>query len=118
MKPFDLEAAKCGEKVCTRDGREARFLDVIKKDIYPVVAVYTNLDGEECVGTFTPEGHIFTWEDSGNDLMMDSLTAGYINIFKNNLCGGCIWRTREEAERNARRTDGMYITTIRVEWDE
>lgn len=33
MKQFDLEAAKKGAKVCTRDGREARILCFDSKNV-------------------------------------------------------------------------------------
>lgn len=40
LKPFDLEAAKTGKPVCTRDGRKARIICFDKKDInYPIVAL-------------------------------------------------------------------------------
>lgn len=34
MKPFDLEAAKRGEPVCTRDGRKARIICFDRKTEY------------------------------------------------------------------------------------
>lgn len=118
MKPFDLEKAKSGDKVCTRDGKEARFLGVIKNSVYPVIAVYVDLDGEECVEAYTPEGHVSLCGEDECDLVMDASNAGYINIFKDNICGGKIWRTREEAESNACKHDDRYITTVRVEWED
>lgn len=41
MKPFDLEAAKAGKPVCTRDGIKARIIcfDVINKSNYPIIAL-------------------------------------------------------------------------------
>lgn len=39
MKPFDLEAAKAGKPVCTRDGRKARIICFDAKCIKPIVAL-------------------------------------------------------------------------------
>lgn len=40
MKPFNLEAAKAGKPVITRDGREARIICFDRKDRdFPLVAV-------------------------------------------------------------------------------
>lgn len=39
LKPFDLEAAKAGKPVCTRDGRKARIICWDKKGNYPIVAL-------------------------------------------------------------------------------
>lgn len=114
MKPFDLEKAKSGDRVCTRNGKEARFLGVIKNSTYPVIAVYVGSDGEECIETYTPEGCVSLCGEDECDLVMDTSNAGYINIFKDNICGGKIWRTREEAEKNAGKSNN-YIATARVE---
>ena len=117
MKPFDLEKAKNGERICTRGGGEARFLGVVKNKTYPVIAAYFDLEGDECVESYTLEGNINLCGKSEYDLAMDTSDAGYINIFKDNICGGKIWRTREEAEKNAGKSNN-YIATVRVEWEE
>lgn len=117
MKPFDLEKAKSGDRICTRKGREARFLGVIKNATYPVVAAYVDSEGDEYVESYTLEGHISLSGEDECDLVMDASSAGYINIFKDNICGGKIWRTREEAEKNAGKSNN-YIATVRVEWEE
>lgn len=71
MKPFNLEEAKAGKPVCTRDGRKARLICTDLKNIkYTVVAaVYEfNLRYEE-VMTYTSEGKFYK-EESGHDLFM------------------------------------------------
>lgn len=47
MKPFDLEEAKKGAPVCTRDGHSARIIcwDV-KDSTYPIIALVNNDDNE------------------------------------------------------------------------
>ena len=42
MEPFNLELAKKGYPVCTRDGRKARIVDFYKRDWiaeYPIIAL-------------------------------------------------------------------------------
>ncbi len=47
FKPFDLEAAKAGAPVMTRDGRPARILAFdLKADEYPIAAAIESYDGE------------------------------------------------------------------------
>lgn len=53
MKPFNLEEAKAGKPVCTRDGRDARIICFDAKDSEtckykrPIVALITKIDGSE-----------------------------------------------------------------------
>ena len=117
MEPFDLEKAKNGDEICTRDGKEARLLEVVKNDTYPVIAVYLDDDGNEYVDSYTLEGRCSLCGESEGDLMMSTSNAGYINIFKNGLCGGIVWPTRAKAEANIGRNK-EFIATVRVEWDE
>lgn len=117
MKPFDLEKAKNGERICTKKGMEARLLGVMKNDSYPVVATYIDKDGDEWVESYTTKGWVNENCPGEGDLVMDTSNAGYINIFKDGLCGGIIWSTREEAEKNKGKSN-KYIATARVEWEE
>ena len=39
MKPFDLEAAKRGEPIVTRDGREAKFIAHVPELNFPVLVL-------------------------------------------------------------------------------
>lgn len=46
LKPFDLNAAKAGKPVCTRDGRKARIICFNTKTLcdYPIIALVENAD--------------------------------------------------------------------------
>lgn len=77
--PFDLERAKAGDPVITRDGREARILcfDRINtnKD-YPIVFLVPSRDQEdEEIHTcgLNGRGSVHTEYDSYNDLFMKPL---------------------------------------------
>lgn len=118
LKEFNLEAAKAGKPVCTRDGRKARIIcfDTINKGNYPIIALledkgceaifYYNKDGKCNVGTEI-------------DLMMlPEKKEGWINIYKDfedTVC--CAYLTKEDALKNRSIEDG-YITTIKIEWEE
>ena len=47
LKPFDLEAAKAGKPVCTRDGRKARIICFNAKRDAPIIALVTTNYGKE-----------------------------------------------------------------------
>lgn len=72
MKPFDLEEAKAGKPVCTRDGRKVEIISFeypIKG--YPILAkVFFGKDDYEKF-TFTESGTFFVADkESEADLMM------------------------------------------------
>jgi hypothetical protein len=60
MKPFDLEAAKRGEPIVTRDGRPAKFIAHVPEAnaCYQVVALFSGLISTHAVsGRVYPEKH-------------------------------------------------------------
>ena len=73
LKPFDLEAAKLGKPVCTRDGRKARIIcfDLNTCSPYSVIAAVTNDSGYEEVTAYMEDGcYLGQNEKSSRDLMM------------------------------------------------
>lgn len=50
IKPFDIEAAKNGEKVECRDGSEVEILKWNAKGDYPILGVIKRNDGSEMIG--------------------------------------------------------------------
>ena len=112
LKPFDLEAAKQGKPVCTRDGRKARIICFdLKNEEYPIVAAIGN-DSSETLLCYTINGEIVRGNyKSDKDLMMlPEKKTGWINIKKD----GGIFKSREEAERNC--SDDYFV--VEVEWEE
>ena len=71
MKPFDLEAAKAGKPVCTRDGRKARIICFDAKCIKPIVALIQGSDNSEQIEYYTENG-VFSNGGTGKnrDLMI------------------------------------------------
>ena len=72
LKPFDLEAAKAGKPVCTRDGRKARIICFDRIDARPILALVSSTDGkgEDVFGYFVSGKRIANALESGLDLMM------------------------------------------------
>lgn len=69
LKPFDLQKAKEGKPVCTRDGRNVRILGFDAKGRKPISALVESRDGkDEEIVSYTNEGKFYidcTWS---NDL--------------------------------------------------
>lgn len=71
LKPFDLEKAKLGAKLSTRDGRPARVICWNrKKNSRPIMALIENKHGEEDLYSFTRKGRFNDIRLSVHDLML------------------------------------------------
>lgn len=122
MKPFDLEAAKAGKPVCTRDGRKARIICFDAKCIKPIVALIQGSDNSEQIEYYTENG-VFSNGGTGKnrDLMiLLEKKEGWVNIYgeeKERYCGNVIYSSKEEA-LNISKQLKEHITTIKIEWKE
>ena len=118
LKPFDLEAAKAGKPVCTRDGRKARIICFDAKCNKPIVALIYDCN-KETVFQYLESGRFFVDQIDKYDLMMFTRKKeGWLNIYKDfedRIC--CIYKTKEEALEK-KETEDDYITTIKIEWEE
>jgi hypothetical protein len=78
MKPFDLEAAKAGKKVVTRDGKPVEILKWDMDGVYPIVACVNNSD----VYTFGENGSELFGIESEDDLFMAAETVElWVNVY-------------------------------------
>lgn len=127
MKPFDLEAAKRGEPICTRDGRKAWFASYVPSDLnietaYPL-AVWA--EGYNHVISATADGHTFVDRSISNDdlFMAPKKGHGYLIVWRD----GSHLRvaiTKSEAACNdycdCLRSEGYTILTYgeKIEWVE
>ena len=122
MKPFDLEAAKAGKPVCTRDGRKARIICFDAKCIKPIVALIQGSDNPEQIEYYTENG-VFSNGGTGKnrDLMiLLEKKEGWVNIYgeeKERYCSNVIYSSKEEA-LNISKQLKEHITTIKIEWKE
>ena len=121
LKPFDLEAAKVGKPVCTRDGRKARIICFDRIDKFShIVALITNLDGREIIWGYEDSGACSN-DNKNNDLMMlPEKKEGWINIYKGGkMDADFIYPTKADAVENMYPPmKDNYIDTIKVEWEE
>lgn len=71
-EPFDLEKAKLGAKIVTRDGNKARIICFDARDKYPIVALVESTNGQEYVHSYSLKGFYYPDESPyGTDLMID-----------------------------------------------
>ena len=118
LKPFDLEKARLGKPVCTRDGRKARIICFdLKNEAYPIVAAIGN-DSSESLLCYTINGEIVKGNyKSEKDLMMlPEKKEGWINIYKEGLLDTKVYNTKEEAFNKASLND--YVDTVKICWEE
>ena len=125
LKPFDLEAAKLGKPVCTRDGRKARIICFDKrnnKTEYPIIALVETDEMEE-IFLYTDNGEYLKDKcDDERDLMMlPEKKTMWANIYRNktnNYVFGELYPTEEIAIESKATMERDYITTVKIEWEE
>lgn len=127
IKPFNLEAARSGKPVCTRDGRKVRIIcfDRINGDYYKIVACVTAFDGDfEEVLFYGIDGYIVDSQNPKDEdlMMLPEKKEGWVNVYRgetnNNerLIEQTIYKTRKDAFDNA--CPKGYITTTKINWEE
>ena len=122
MKPFDIELAKQGKPVCTRDGRKARIICFDRNHQYPVVALIECKDGEEMIAAFTKDGET-DYEPKNNSLMMlTEKKEGWVNVYDADttfyFVEGRVYDTKEEAIKHINPDHEIYTTTVKIEWEK
>ena len=123
FNPFDLEAAKAGKPVCTRDGRKARIICFDAKCNKPIVALIYDCN-KETVLQYLENGRFFVDQIDKYDLMMfPQKKEGWVNVYKSyNVgkkipCMASIYPTKEEAKKSS--VVGFdYVDTVKIEWEE
>lgn len=124
MKEFDIEKAKAGAPVCTRDGRSVRiicfdFQEYGMKEAdekYPIIALVKEDKGER----------VFVYRESGkckidknDELVMAPVKhEGWVLIDPEQQCIAHIYDTKEEAEEDAEREKIAYSAVAHIEWEE
>lgn len=118
LKEFNLEAAKAGKPVCTRDGRKARIICFDRKYLYDgqafsIVALVNEGTYSESVYSYTKDGLYESGKCHNNDLMMlPQKKEGWIIIHKEAIYD------KETAEKIARETTANVIRIQKIEWEE
>lgn len=126
LKPFDLEAAKAGKPVCTRDGRKARIISFDRHgEDCPIIALVVDSKNAECeeVIDYTLDGICNENIINHNkyDLMMFTRKKeGWINIYTSYdgiETGISVYETKEIAKKGVDNSVS-YLGTIKIEWEE
>ena len=127
MRPFNLDEYLKNPKlkVTTRDGKDVRIICTnVKGTHFPVVALW-DFDGKkELCDWYQVDGRSIDEFEQDHDLVFATeKKVGWINIFKdyNEQCyKTCIYvfKTKEEALNNINSKNGVYLTTIQINWEE
>lgn len=132
LKEFNLEAAKAGKPIYTRDGRKARILcyDLKGVEEYPIVAAIETYDYlAESISVYDRNGRFDHDKENNNDLIiLLEKKEGWINIYNRNtistskencyiMTGVSVFKTKESAI-SYKNKDKEYIDTIKIEWEE
>lgn len=123
MKPFDIQKARDGAEVCTRDGRKARIICFDANNTRPIIALVEEDYGIEFAEGYCKDGHCFNSEiNTPNDLMLaaEKKTA-WVNVYRDDLGHNLFslaHKDRESAEKFKYIWPWTYITTTKIEWEE
>lgn len=126
MKPFNLEAAKAGAPVVTRNGGTARILafDFDHPDYSLAVAVTDEKIGQEFLSEYTERGGYYAGDEgeSGYDLFMAPVQRTvWVNLYAGGLAGPFTSDTTYESEYLAKRGvcgSWAYIGTFPITYEE
>ena len=121
MKPFNLEEAKAGKPVVTRDGRPVRILAFDRKGNMPIIGLVTNREVE--IGCyFSVDGKASNFfEENDIDLFMKAeKKEGWVNLYRDNrgVVFPSVVTSAEDYSKSQISPVTDYITTIKVEWEE
>lgn len=123
LRPFDLQKAREGKPVFTRDGRKARIICFDAEGNKPLI-VLSKIDGKEVILRYTEKGQSDNFHSPTpreDDLMMlTEKKEGWVNVYYDNDASshrGCrfIYDTKERAVKEA---GSNYITTVKINWEE
>ncbi|WP_118181287.1 hypothetical protein [Paraburkholderia phosphatilytica] len=107
MKPFNLEEAKAGKPIITRDGRTARFLAHIP-EASEALQVFAIVDGEKAATPLYTSGLFYeTGGDHDHDLFMaPEKSTVYLNVYAVNMktrhaFESCAFKVEADAKHDA-----------------
>lgn len=123
MKEFNLELAKAGHPVQTRDGRPARIICFDRIDeYYPIIALIKNDEHkEEQCNSYTKDGKCYAYSSNNPDdlIMVSTKKEGWVNIYHSSIYVAGVsnaYETKEDALKG--KSEEGYINTIKIEWEE
>ena len=125
LKPFDIQKAREGKPVCTRDGRKVRIIcfDAKRKNEKSIIALVPSKDYPEFEDliAYPTNGNYYGGHENDGDLMMlPEKKEGWVNVYKG-IDGVTFskypYTSKDEAIKE---TDILFgrIDTIKVSWEE
>lgn len=124
MKTFDLELAKEGHSVQTRDGRPVRIISYDRKctDGTKIVALIEDIDSIEKPMFYTLEGNYSLEAETQYDLVMSpTKKEGWVNVYKSvnrTYYAGNVYMSEKEAINHKNDFGDTHLSTTRIEWYE
>lgn len=111
LKPFDLQKAKAGKPVCTRDGRKARIICFDKRGKFPIIALIDEGDIEVHY-YYSHNGKSADCVSDYDLMMLPEKKEGWVNVYKDS-----VYETKDDALIGRSESRG-YIDTIKISWEE
>ena len=121
LKPFDLQKAKDGKPVCTRDGRKARIIYFDAKGDKPIIALI-EMGVAETPNNYPIDGKAISTKETPCDLMMlPEKKERWVNVYRNKK--GEYWSEQVLFSTKKEAIDfvhdhAQYVTTVKIEWEE
>lgn len=126
LKLFDIEKAKAGAKVVTRDGRNVRIICWDRVDTTePIVALvechrYGKMS--EQVFTYTARGEYFLLGEHDLDLFIAPIVVErWVNVYKNTINRNenfYVYYRSEQAALQHKDDYSEYVATTKITWEE
>ena len=123
MKKFNLEEAKAGKPIQSRDGCRVTMLATDIKNKYPLATV-KHTSEMDVLQTQCEDGYFYKDKsESMHDLFMAPVKKeGWVNIYRDTCGAKVTGRSIHESEECAKEVNGVslsnYVTTAKVEWEE
>ena len=127
LKPFDIQKAREGKSVCTRDGRKARIICFDREYLYEgrdysIVALVSDSFGESVHYYFYNGKVDFDGQFDDDLMMLPEKKEGWVNVMEGTAgkiyVGNNIYRTEDEAKEGASRFTSRLIASVPIEWED
>ena len=116
LAPFDINLAKQGKPVCTRDGRKARIICFDAKGDKPIIAL-VEMGVAETPNNYPIDGKAISTKETPCDLMMlPEKKEGWVNIYRGQVYN--TFEKAEEARKIAEHGGNNCLKTIKIDWEE
>ena len=127
---FNLELAKKGFPVKTKDGRAVKIVEFdlrsgIKGEFRSMVVVIPNKGADDTVAIYDQKGYYLGQKTADNDTLVMALptTDGWVNIYLKKdgtvETGHVVWATEDLAKKNTTTSGGaMRVATVHIAWGD